>query len=133
MSVTAIQEEILGLPATERARLIDVLWNSISAPEQTAVLVDLHWLIHQGAVLEFADGRMETAKKPLPKPVKQKPAAAKPTAEGETAAVTETATEVEAASETVVEAPAPTEASAPAVEAPIAAEPSPVDPATSPS
>jgi len=104
-----------------------------TTPEQTAILVDLHWLIHQGAVLEFADGRMETAKKPLPKPVKQKPAAAKPTAEGETAAVTETATEVEAASETVVEAPVPTEAAAPAVEAPIAAEPSPVDPATSPS
>ena len=36
MSVTAIQDEILGLPATERARLIDVLWNSISAPEQQA-------------------------------------------------------------------------------------------------
>jgi len=36
MSVTAIQEEILGLPAPERARLIDVLWNSISAPEQQA-------------------------------------------------------------------------------------------------
>jgi putative addiction module component (TIGR02574 family) len=34
MSVTAIQDEILGLPATERARLIDVLWDSISAPEQ---------------------------------------------------------------------------------------------------
>ena len=35
-----------------------------ATPEQTAILVDLHWLIHQGAVLEFADGRMETAKKP---------------------------------------------------------------------
>ena len=34
MSVTAIQDEILGLPAMERARLIDVLWKSISAPEQ---------------------------------------------------------------------------------------------------
>jgi putative addiction module component (TIGR02574 family) len=34
VSVTAIQDEILGLPATERARLIDVLWHSISAPEQ---------------------------------------------------------------------------------------------------
>ena len=34
MSVTAIQEEILGLPAAERVRLIDMLWNSISAPEQ---------------------------------------------------------------------------------------------------
>ena len=36
MSVTAIQDEILGLPATERARLIDVLWASISAPAQQA-------------------------------------------------------------------------------------------------
>ena len=33
MSVTAIQDEILGLPATERARLIDVLWDSISGAE----------------------------------------------------------------------------------------------------
>ncbi|HTB83973.1 MAG TPA: hypothetical protein VK742_09995 [Candidatus Sulfotelmatobacter sp.] len=39
-------------------------------PEQTAILVDLHWLIHAGAVLEFADGRMETAKKPAAKPVR---------------------------------------------------------------
>jgi hypothetical protein len=38
--------------------------------EQTAVIADLHWLIHQGHVLEFADGRMETAKKPVPKPPK---------------------------------------------------------------
>ena len=36
MSVTAIQSEILGLPAAERVRLIDLLWNSISAPEQQA-------------------------------------------------------------------------------------------------
>ncbi len=36
MSVTAIQDEILGLPSAERARLIDVLWDSISAPEQQA-------------------------------------------------------------------------------------------------
>ena len=33
MSVTAIQNEILGLPAAERVRLIDLLWNSISLPE----------------------------------------------------------------------------------------------------
>jgi len=38
-------------------------------PEQTAVITDLHWLIHQGHVIEFSDGRMELAKKPLPKPV----------------------------------------------------------------
>jgi putative addiction module component (TIGR02574 family) len=34
MSVTAIENEILGLPTAERARLIDVLWDSISAPDQ---------------------------------------------------------------------------------------------------
>ena len=48
--------------------------------EQTAVLVDLHWLIHAGAVLEFADGRMETAKRPAPKPVKSEKKSAEPAA-----------------------------------------------------
>jgi hypothetical protein len=42
-------------------------------PEQTALIADLHWLIHQGHVLEFADGKLETAKKPAPKPVKPEP------------------------------------------------------------
>ncbi|HVV02392.1 MAG TPA: hypothetical protein VHH88_13575, partial [Verrucomicrobiae bacterium] len=41
-------------------------------PEQTAIIADLHWLIHQGHVIEFANGILETAKKPAPKP--QKPA-----------------------------------------------------------
>ena len=36
MSVTAIQDEILGLPATERARLLDLLWGFFSKPEQQA-------------------------------------------------------------------------------------------------
>ncbi|HTY86904.1 MAG TPA: hypothetical protein VMB80_05515 [Candidatus Acidoferrum sp.] len=55
-------------------------------PEQTAVIADLHWLVHQGHVIEFADGRMDTAKKPLPKPPKpeKKAAEAKPAAEGDT-------------------------------------------------
>jgi hypothetical protein len=44
-------------------------------PEQTAVISDLHWLIHQGHVIEFANGVLETAKKPLPRPPKP---AAKP-------------------------------------------------------
>jgi hypothetical protein len=44
-------------------------------PEQTAITSDLHWLIHQGHVIEFANGRLETAKKPKPKPVRpEKPA-----------------------------------------------------------
>ena len=33
MSVAAIQNELLNLPANERARLIDVLWDSLSEPE----------------------------------------------------------------------------------------------------
>ena len=39
-------------------------------PEMAAVMTDLHWLIHQGHVIEFANGILETAKKPLPKPLK---------------------------------------------------------------
>jgi len=39
-------------------------------PEQTAVIGDLHWLVHQGHVIEFANGNLETAKKPAPKPPK---------------------------------------------------------------
>jgi hypothetical protein len=42
-------------------------------PEQTAIIADLHWLIHQGHVIEFANGILETAKKPLPKPPKPEP------------------------------------------------------------
>ncbi|MCX6923702.1 MAG: hypothetical protein NT154_10920 [Verrucomicrobia bacterium] len=42
--------------------------SSQPTPEQTAVIADLHWLIHQGHVIEFANGILETAKKPLPKP-----------------------------------------------------------------
>ena len=41
-------------------------------PEQEAVISDLHWLVHQGHVIEFASGKMETAKKPAPKPVQEK-------------------------------------------------------------
>jgi len=118
-------------------------------PEQNALIADLHWLIHQGHVLEFADGRMDTAKKPLPRPVKpeKKKTEEKPAAEGEAAATTETvppaegavesAAEISAPAETVaepaVDTPAPAGEAAPAIEAPVsseaissAAEPAPV-------
>jgi hypothetical protein len=36
--------------------------------EQTSVIADLHWLVHQGHVIDFANGILETAKKPKPKP-----------------------------------------------------------------
>ncbi len=85
-------------------------------PEQTAVVSDLHWLVHQGHVLEFADGRLETAKKPAPRPPKpeKKPAKAKaekPAAEGAPAVAAGTETPVPVAEA----APAPaTEIAAPA-------------------
>jgi hypothetical protein len=78
--------------------------------EQTAVISDLHWLIHQGHVIEFADGKLETAKKPAPKPPKPekkpKEAAAETPATGEAAAAPEATAVPEASAETV---PAPTE------------------------
>lgn len=88
-------------------------------PEQTLVLVDLHWLIHAGAVLEFADGHMETAKKPAPKPVKPTAKAAEKTTESEPAASTDVVTpdDIAASTESV---PAP-EIVAPSEEAPTAA------------
>lgn len=63
-------------------------------PEQTAVITDLHWLIHQGHVIEFTDGRMETAKPPKPKPPPPTPAPAAPEKPGTTPAGTAPATEV---------------------------------------
>jgi hypothetical protein len=65
-------------------------------PEQTAVASDLHWLIHQGHVIEFANGILETAKKPLPRPPKPAP---KP------AAATAAKTDAGATATTTVEAP----------------------------
>jgi hypothetical protein len=47
------------------------------SPEQQAVLMDLHWLVHQGFVLEFANGHIETAKKPAA-PAKKQEAVKKP-------------------------------------------------------
>jgi hypothetical protein len=89
-----------------------------ASPEQTAVASDLHWLIHEGHVIEFANGVLETAKKPFIKPPKpeSKPATPAPAKEpapgGDAVAAPETA--VLAAGS---EAPVPTAAG----EAPAAA------------
>ena len=74
----ATNPEVAGEPAAEAAAVPPA---APAAPEptteQNAVIGDLHWLIHQGHVIEFANGILETAKKPLPKPErKPKPAAA---------------------------------------------------------
>jgi len=42
----------------------------VATPQQAALISDLHWLIHQGHVIEFANGILETAKKPAIKPPK---------------------------------------------------------------
>ncbi len=88
-----------------------------TTPEQTAIIVDLHWLIHQGHVLEFADARMETAKRPAPKPVKQpKPTVEKTPTEETENTLTEVTAEVAAPPVAAVVAETP----APVVETPVA-------------
>jgi hypothetical protein len=49
-------------------------------PEQSAMISDLHWLVHQGHVIEFANGIMEMAKRPAPKPAPRPSPAPKPAA-----------------------------------------------------
>jgi hypothetical protein len=87
------------------------------SPEQTAVISDLHWLIHQGHVIEFADGRLETAKKPAPKPPKpEKKVPAAPANSEAAPASAETPSSGEAA------------ATAPAETVPAPSEPAPSNP-----
>jgi hypothetical protein len=85
-SVTRIVEHINAHPKCTHKQLLDALApmpageeTAEPPPERTAVIADLHWLVHQGHVIEFADGVLETAKKPLPRP--PKPAPAPPAAE----------------------------------------------------
>jgi hypothetical protein len=72
-------------------------------PEQAAIIGDLHWLIHQGHVIEFANGTLETAKKPLVRPPKPPKPAAQPAASPEAAAAAGVA---ETAASGTTEAPA---------------------------
>lgn len=55
-------------------------------PEQMAIISDLHWLVHQGHVIELANGTLLTAKKPVPKPPKPAPAPAAPAPAAEASA-----------------------------------------------
>lgn len=79
-------------------------------PEQNAIIADLHWLVHQGHVIEFADGRLETAKKPAPKPPKPEK---KPAAEIEVAAAAESATQDADAESVMTTESTPAEAAVP--------------------
>jgi hypothetical protein len=68
-----------------------------ATPEQTAVAGDLHWLIHEGHVIEFANGVLDTAKKPLIKPPKPEPKPAPSTPPQEPASAEAGVTDPEAA------------------------------------
>jgi hypothetical protein len=116
---------------TEAAADAPVVDESQPTPEQTTVITDLHWLIHQGHVIEFANGVLETAKKPAPKPPRPEPkpaatpqATAAPAVEGQAPATD--AQQAAPAAETSVEAP-------PTAEGSTVAAPAPAEPAIAPS
>jgi hypothetical protein len=99
------------------------------SPEMAVVISDLHWLIHQGHVIEFASGLVELAKKPLPKPPKPEPAPAAEPAAAAIPATTDTEPPHGDALAAATEAPAP--APNAGTEAP-AAEQAPAQPPAEP-
>ena len=77
------------------------------SPERTAILSDLHWLVHQGHVVEYANGQMEIAPKPQPPQQKKKkprpdkkPKAEPPVTGGTSSTSSQTPAEAPAAEET---------------------------------
>ena len=112
-----------GTPAVEAPKAPT---QSEPTPEQASIIGDLHWLIHQGHVIEFANGVLETAKKPLPRPprppkAEPAPVAAPAVAEGQVEAaapVAEVTGDHAAAPVTEVVAETAAAPAAPAVEEP---------------
>jgi hypothetical protein len=81
-----------------------------SSPEVTALSSDLHWLIHEGHVIEFADGILDTAKKPVVKP--PKPATPPAAEKAQTSTLEQTAPEPASTRDTEAStSPAPIEES----------------------
>jgi len=99
------------------------------SPERTAILSDLHWLVHQGHVVEYANGQMEIAPKPQPPQQKKKkpkpdkkPKAKKPETGGASSTSSQTPADAPAAeSAPAAEETKPTETPEPSAE-PAAAE-----------
>ena len=58
--------------APEASEEVDEKKDAPLSPERTALLSDLHWLVHQGHVIEYANGQMEVAPKPQPPQQKKK-------------------------------------------------------------
>ena len=143
-SVKRIVEFITANPKCSRRKLFEALAPSAVAttkpaveggavpelsPEAAAIISDLHWLVHQGHVIEFANGTLETAKKPLPRPVKvEKPG--KPVTEATPSAAESATTEIVSA-ENVAETLAAETPAAPLetepVSAPVPSEAAPAE------
>ena len=109
------------------------------SPERTAILSDLHWLVHQGHVVEYANGQMEIAPKPQPPQQKKKkprpakkPKAEPPVTGGTSLTSSQTQAEAPSAEETKpAETPEPSAAAEGAPtepEASAAAEEPPTEP-----
>ena len=77
------------------------------SPEMRAVISDLHWLVHQGHVIEFAKGILETAKAPAPRPVKTPtpPKAGTPSAAADASAALDAPVMIASAEENQIEVP----------------------------
>lgn len=60
-----VAEGAEAAPAPEAAAPVAA---PVPQPEREAVLTDLHWLLHQGHVVELASGTMELAQKPAARP-----------------------------------------------------------------
>jgi hypothetical protein len=78
-NIKQIIDFIQNNPRTNRYQLLTALIpdtnspattedSSELSPQEVNILRDLHWLIHQGHAIEFANGQLELAKKPKPKP-----------------------------------------------------------------
>lgn len=82
-------------------------------PEIEAINRDLHWLVHQGHVIEFANGQLETAKKPAPRPEKPKKAPAAPAAAAAASIETPEAAPMESTASATSEVPGESQAEPP--------------------
>ena len=73
--IRRLVEFIDNTPECTRRKILEALvpeakpseTGSDQTPEQAQLISDLHWLIHQGHVIEFSNGIIETAKRPREK------------------------------------------------------------------
>ena len=95
-AIAPAEEKPVEVAAAIEGQPAEVPAPTVASAEAAIVVSDLHWLLYQGHVIEFANGILETAKRPLPRPVRpERPA--KPAAEGAPAAETTAEAEAEVA------------------------------------